>query len=111
MIIWLDDYRNPFEEPWVSFVNARTPGDVVWVKNKVEFIESFVKNKDSIMAVYFDNDLGLPEEGKDIFKWLESYVRTNDVSRFMVYSQSSNPPARAAILAGYQSLSRWWDSK
>ena len=44
-LLWLDDYRNPFEDNWLNFspipINQL---EVVWVKSYNEFVEWIEKN-------------------------------------------------------------------
>lgn len=58
-LLWLDDYRNPFDKDvdWLIFSPIGRNVDIVWVKSYYEFTEWIIKNglPDGIC---FDHDLG-----------------------------------------------------
>jgi hypothetical protein len=60
-LLWLDDYRNPYEDNWLNFSPIGKDCDVIWVKSYAGFIHWIIVNG-LPDAVCFDHDLGnIPE--------------------------------------------------
>ncbi len=61
VLLWLDDYRNPFEDDWLNFSPIGKDCEVVWVKTYVGFCHWIMVNglPDGIC---FDHDLGFTNE-------------------------------------------------
>lgn len=68
-LLWLDDYRNPFENDWLNFSPIGKDVDVIWVKSYEEFIE-YLNNQQLPDAICFDHDLGEEKTGYDCAKYL-----------------------------------------
>jgi hypothetical protein len=117
--IWLDDLRDPHQEPWKKMLPDGEP--VLWVKNREEFQAAVEQlgNPNSgqqIHQIWFDNDLGEghpkwkgKHEGRHCFSWFETHVRSQNWLPIMLRSQSMNPAARQELLNGFGALERWWD--
>ena len=43
-LLWLDDYRNPYESDWLIFSPIGRDVDVIWLKSYNEFIEYIEQN-------------------------------------------------------------------
>lgn len=122
MIIWLDDERDPSSGKWRPLLSGflcremtRTEihQAVLWVKDVAGFKAAFriaILSGTLPEAVFFDNDLGTPEQGIDAFRWMEERVREKNLGRFRIFCQSANPAAKHHILGGVQSLERFWRS-
>lgn len=113
IILWLDDYRNPFLN-----VEKRVPqekGTLIWVRNFEEFTQWIYLNG-LPDVISFDHDLGdehyTPEEywncyessksyqenqiykektGKDCANWLVEYCLDNNNKLPIFYIHSANP--------------------
>lgn len=118
-VIWLDDMRDPNSETWCEYLARWAPGEyeVVWAKDIDDFKKAVLEIRNSpemkLHGVFFDNDLGegIPgRDGKHAFNWLEQETHFNRWPRIPVLEcQSSNPSAKKEILAGIQSLQRYWN--
>lgn len=119
-LIWLDDYRNPFENngEWLVFSPLKQPFETIWVKNYNEFCNWITKNglPDGIC---FDHDLGLvghiervnegmskrkskvfkqeEKTGMDCAKFLVEYCMDNDLPLPLYNIQSANPVGKENI--------------
>lgn len=112
VVIWLDDRRGPWSGAWLDYITAHE-GEVAiwWAKNAEEFkplFEAAVDADVELAAIFFDNDLGTPAEGRDVFRWVERQVRERDIEPFELYAQTANPAARKALLLGFGALRRFW---
>jgi len=119
VLLWLDDYRNPFElkKNWLRFYAPRwvyNLDDVVWVKNYDAFTK-WITNNGLPHQIAFDHDLAVehyaPSEvyeaeeydkwektkdfeektGMDAAKWLVEYCMDNNLKLPMFVVQSANP--------------------
>lgn len=128
VVIWLDDIRDPDEEPSKSWLadriryesaltaEANEHADIVfWAKSYDEFVRRFVEVVGNpsykLLAISFDNDLGeeVPgKEGRHAIQFVENYIREHDVSPFAIYVHTANPIARKAIQAAYRDIDRYW---
>jgi len=119
ILLWLDDYRNPFnlEEGWIvkwapQWVDR--PEDIVWVKSYVEFVK-WIKDNGLPTQIAFDHDLAnehyAPTEvyqehkynewektqefkektGMDAAKWLVDYCMDTKELLPRWVTQSANP--------------------
>jgi len=119
-LLWLDDYRDPFDEKagWLRY-SPVTPAKVIWVKSYKEFVKWI--NKHGLPdAIAFDHDLAdehyAPQDkwleydkwankqefkektGHDCAKWLIEYCIDNEKELPMFSSHSANPVGRENIL-------------
>lgn len=69
-LLWLDDYRNPFENDWLNFSPIGKDVDVIWVKSYNEFVEYLNRPIPLPDAICFDHDLGEEKTGYDCAKYL-----------------------------------------
>lgn len=119
VLLWLDDYRNPFEldKNWLKFYAPRwlhNLNDIVWVTNYDGFTKWITKNGVPFQ-IAFDHDLAdehyAPMEvysaekynewestkefkektGMDCAKWLVEYCMDNSVDLPTFVVQSANP--------------------
>jgi hypothetical protein len=128
-LLWLDDYRNPFNEPdWLVFSPIPRPYEVHWVKSYDEFVKWITKNglPDGIC---FDHDLADEHYHPDMYvskeeynkhyntfkektgyqaaKWLVDYCIDNnlDLPKFNV--QSANPVGKENIFGLLRNYSKF----
>lgn len=119
VLLWLDDYRNPFENNWLVF--SPIPLDntkVIWVKSYDEFV-LYIKLQGLPDAICFDHDLsdehydismyyhdGSYDElydkfkektGYDCAKFLIEYCMENKLKIPLYNIQSANPVGRKNI--------------
>jgi len=118
-LLWLDDYRNPFEDNWLNFspipINQL---EVVWVKSYNEFVE-WIKKNGLPDGICFDHDLADDHYHKDMFvsskayneyykefdektgyhaaKWLIDYCIDNNKELPKFNIQSANPVGKENI--------------
>ena len=105
-LLWLDDYRNPFDlfPDWLVFSPIGRDVDIVWVKSYDEFCD-FI-NKQIPDAVCFDHDLkDIDDEnyenektGYDCAKELVRVCMEKNIKLPAFNSQSSNPAGRDNIM-------------
>ena len=119
-LLWLDDWRNPWDEEidWMVFSPIGRDVNVVWVKSYKEFTE-WISTNGLPDAICFDHDLGKLTEvemrklgyskkearekknmelsGYDCAKWLVDYCmeKNTDISGFNI--QSSNGAGKLNI--------------
>ena len=121
-LLWLDDTRNPFLEPWINAlpITKESITRLIWVKNYYEF-SIFIQEHGLPEFISFDHDLGIPKQlelrakgasklesrrkaketektGKDCANWLVEYCLDNskELPSFAVHSM--NPTGRDNIL-------------
>lgn len=95
-LLWIDDYRNPFENDWLNFSPIGTNCKVVWVKSYSEAMNWLSLNWPD--AICFDHDLGTQKNGYDIAKYIIDRC-INEGEQLPKYnSQSANPVGRENIL-------------
>jgi hypothetical protein len=111
--IWLDDFRDPSCLSWKGHIEVFAPDteQVVWVKSYDEFVDMFPKvvAEHNLVAVFFDNDLGGPKEGRHAFNWMEEYVREHNLKPFVLNAQTANSAARKELHLGFGALERFWN--
>jgi hypothetical protein len=114
--IWLDDLRDPTYLKWKERIEVFAPEAevVLWVKTYEDFRETFTRIREdadfTLVAVFFDNDLGSAMEGRHAFNWMEKEVRLLGLPPFTLDAQTANPAARKELQAGFQSLRRFWEA-
>ncbi|MFT5681011.1 MAG: hypothetical protein ACI8RZ_001917 [Myxococcota bacterium] len=112
--LWLDDMRDPSVGQWKQLIQLRAPeaDNVRWVKSYDEFVRVFpeiiAETNTQLIAVFFDNDLGIGREGRHAFSWMEECVRESGLDVFGLYAQTANPAARQELMLGFGSLRRYW---
>ena len=95
-LLWLDDYRNPYENDWLIFSPIGRDADVIWLKSYNEFIE-YIEQNGMPDGICFDHDLGEEKTGYDCAKWLVEYCMDNGLSIPKWNVQSSNPVGKENI--------------
>ena len=95
-LLWLDDYRNPYESDWLIFSPIGRDVDVIWLKSYNEFIE-YIEQNGMPDGICFDHDLGDEKTGYDCAKWLVEYCMDNGLSIPKWNVQSSNPVGKDNI--------------
>lgn len=104
MDLWLDDERDP-KNPIIIQNFGSTP-DMVWVKSVQEAKQLI--NAGRVDLISFDNDLGLPEEGKDLAKWIEEQAFNNNLKPIKWRVHSMNSIGRKEIITAMQNADRFW---
>ena len=106
-LLWLDDYRDPFDKniDWLVFSPIGKDVNIIWVKSYQEFC-NYLDNNSMPDAICFDHDLGqevignfVEKNGYDCAKFLvEKSISTK--GKLPKYaSQSSNPVGRENIIS------------
>lgn len=117
-LLWLDDFRNPFEDDWLNFSPISRPYDCIWVKSYSEFTK-WIVNNGLPDGICFDHDLGmevaltarangmskrksrglkqLEKTGYDCAKWLVGYCLDNNLKLPKWNIQSANPVGKDNI--------------
>lgn len=95
-LLWVDDYRNPFENDWLNFSPIGRNCNVVWVKSYQEAINYLDKNWPN--AICLDHDLGEEKSGYDIAKYIVDRCINECRELPLFASQSANPVGRENIL-------------
>lgn len=96
-LLWIDDYRNPFENDWLDFSPIGQNCNVVWVKSYQEAINYLDKNWPD--AICLDHDLGEYKSGYDIAKYIINKCLECNLLLPEFSSQSLNPIDRENILS------------
>ena len=117
-ILWLDDYRNPYE--WIPYIKmtyprmVKEPNVIIWVKSYNEFVE-YITNYGLPDAIGFDHDLAdeSPNEkpGYDAAKFFFFFCLENNADLSVFYSQSTNPAGRENILNLLNNFKRYVQRK
>ena len=96
-LLFLDDFRDPFEDNWIRYSPIGTDCDIVWVKTYQEFV-------DRVMcyglpdAICFDHDLGTHNgNGYECAKFLIDYCINNNLKLPLYAIQSANPVGKENI--------------
>jgi hypothetical protein len=103
ILLWLDDYRDPFDRniDWLVFSPIGRNIYIVWVKSFEQFC-NYINKSGLPDGICFDHDLGeneLGEEqsGYDCAKWLVDYCLDNDLILPKYNIQSANPVGKENI--------------
>lgn len=117
-ILWLDDYRNPYE--LMTYIKmaypsmVKEPNVIIWVKSYNEFVE-YITNHGLPDAIGFDHDLADegPNEktGYDAAKFLVEYCLENNADLPEFESQSTNPAGRENIINLLNNFKRYVQRK
>ena len=96
-LLWLDDFRNPYQGSWLYEFAPEYVGKwpVVWVKTYEEFIE-WINQNGLPRMIAFDHDLGelngeVVKSGYDAAKWVVGYCLDDGLEMCKWVVQSSNP--------------------
>ena len=99
-LLWLDDFRNPFDDQWDRWIRFNSKYDdyeVTWVKTYQEFVDEIMCNGLPDL-VCFDHDLGTHNgTGYECAKFLVDYCINNNVKLPLYNIQSSNPVGKENI--------------
>lgn len=102
--IWLDDERDPSKPDIQEDFGAR-PG-MTWCKTVPEAKTLLKTGKVTYLS--FDNDLGLPEEGYHLAKWIEIEAHDGHIPRLMWTVHSKNMPAVRYIIMAMKNADKFW---
>lgn len=102
MKLWLDDLRKPPDDTWT------------WVRTYEECIRQFRSDKtfaelvqaEPIEVLSLDHDLGTPQTGYDVVRWIERRVAEFGMVPPKLEVHSQNVVGRANILAAIASIER-----
>jgi hypothetical protein len=80
---------------------------MIWVKSVAEAKE--LLKKGNVSFISFDNDLGLPEEGRHLASWIEeqSYNQLLPPLKWAIHSQ--NVEGRRQIAMAMNNADRFWN--
>ena len=133
-LLWLDDYRNPFDKEidWMVFSPIGRDCSIIWVKSYTQFIEHIINNG-LPTAICFDHDLGLEvafkaresgmskresrklkqfeKTGYDCAKWLVDYCIDNNEKLPEWNCQSANPVGKDNINALLNNYKNTYDKQ
>lgn len=104
--LWLDDERNP-NDPTYQDEDFRAKPGMVWVKTVQDAKEILKTGK--VASISFDNDLGLPEEGRHLAKWIEEEAFFERLPPLQWSIHSRNPEGARQITLAMQSAERFWN--
>ncbi len=99
-LLWVDDYRNPFENDWLNFSPIGRNCKVIWVKSYKEAIKFLKKSWPD--AICLDHDLGDEKTGYDIAKYIVDKCIFKNFPLPYYNSQSSNPVGRENIISLFE---------
>lgn len=108
-LLFLDDYRDPFDKKmdWLRFSPIGRNVDVVWVRSFQEFTDHIMINglPDGIC---FDHDLGLHNgDGYQCAKYICEYCMNNNLE-FPPYNvQSANPVGKENIISYIENFKKF----
>lgn len=107
MKLWLDDERDPDNQDWwIEFPQLKTM-DWVWVKT-VEEAQSAIE-AGGITFISFDNDLGVPKEGRHLADWIEEKAYFKEVPKMGWEVHSKNSVAGPLIERAMTNADQYWD--
>lgn len=122
-LLWLDDYRNPYDEKidWLVFSPIGIDVEIHWVKNYNQFIDWITENglpdgicfdhdladehyrpsmydEDRHYTGYYTDGTFKEKTGFDCAKWLVEYCMNNDRKLPLYAVQSANPVGKENII-------------
>lgn len=100
-LLWLDDYRDPFdkEQDWIVFSPIGRNCNIEWVKTQQEF-QDWIMVNGLPDAVCFDHDLGTGNgDGYECAKFLCKYCFVHNLSVPLYSCQSTNTVGRENIIS------------
>ena len=95
-LLWLDDYRDPLVDNWLTYSPIEKPFDLTWIKNPDDF-KKWINENGLPDAICFDHDLGEAESGFDCAKWLVEHCLDNKLRLPKYNIQSANPVGKDNI--------------
>lgn len=104
--LWLDDKRDPKDPKIQSLYKAHS--DMVWVKTVPDAKK--ILETGQVGAISFDNDLGQPEEGKHLAKWIAEQASQNTIPPLQWSVHSDNYPAKQEIISWMRTAERFWNA-
>jgi hypothetical protein len=107
MQVWLDDERNP-DDPFVRSEFNSKP-NMIWVKTVPEAKK--LLQTGNVDYISFDNDLGLPEEGKHLARWIEEEAYFGRIPRLDWAVHSQNIEGKKEIIAAMKNADKFWSLK
>lgn len=98
ILLFLDDYRDPFDQEvdWLIFSPIGRDVEVVWIKSYEDFV-NWITIYDLPEGICFDHDLADEMTGMDCAKWLVEYCYENKLNIPPYAIQSANPVGRENI--------------
>jgi len=102
--LWLDDKRDP-KNPKIR-EKYKSSGDEIWVKT-VEEAKAYLE-QGNVSYISFDNDLGLPLEGRHLANWIEEKAYNNEIPRLEWRVHSQNPKGAEQIKQAMQNADKYW---
>jgi hypothetical protein len=110
--VWLDDlkdpkleeHQQPFTKGWQTSQGAE-PG-MIWCKTVPE-VRALI-DQGIVKLIDFDNDLGLPEEGKHLARWIEEEAFNNTLEPIDYRIHSENPVGSEEIAKAMENAKKFW---
>lgn len=104
-LLWIDDYRDPYENDWLSFSPIGKDCKVIWCKTYQEAIDWLNNNWPD--GICFDHDLGEEKTGYDIAKYVVYRILDENLKMPKIACQSSNPVGRKNIEKIFANLEKF----
>lgn len=104
--MWLDDNRDPKDPENQRRYGAK--GNELWVKT-IEEAQPYIE-RGEVASISFDNDLGLPTEGKHLARWIEDQAYWKKIPPMEWHVHSENSVAKKEIIAAMSNADRFWES-
>lgn len=105
ILLWIDDYRNPFENDWMIFSPIGYDCDIFWAKSYTEAIKWLENHWPD--AICFDHDLGEDGSGYDIAKYVVNKIIDDHKKIPLIACQSANPVGRKNIESLFDNLNKY----
>ena len=114
-IVWLDDVRNPYSNPWIKDVIHASYSDnfeLLWTKSYYDFKEAIMSGQ-TIDVIFFDHDLGDGKSGMDCMKLFINYIIENNINpnNFEVYFQSMNPVGKENMKSLFERYTKFYNEE
>jgi len=107
MKLWLDDERDPENQDWWMEFPQLSRGGWTWVKTVPEAKDLILQG--GITFISFDNDLGLPEEGRHLANWIEEKAYFKEIPKMGWEVHSKNTVASPLIEKAMANADQYWD--
>lgn len=104
--LWLDDERDP-NKPFIQQEFGAQPG-MIWVKTAPEAITYLQKGNVGYISI--DHDLGVPETGYDLAKWIEEQAYNGKLPPLQWTVHSQNMIGRRNIITAMKNADRYWQA-
>lgn len=105
--LWLDDERDPDDTFWWEKFPQLAQGGWTWVKTVPE--AKSVIETGNVSFISFDNDLGVPEEGKHLASWIEEKAYYKEIPQMDWEVHSQNSVAGPLIESIMQRAKSFWE--